>query len=75
MFVIEITCIIHSLHLLSALCQIVADMFIASTETMTNMLRWVIFFMAKYPDVAKRAQEEIDEVVGDEMVSILDKSK
>ena len=61
--------------LVAAIGQIIADLFGAGSDTVTNMLRWVVFFMAKYPDVVKRAQKEIDELVGDEMVSILDKTK
>ena len=58
-----------------ALYQIISDMFFAGADTVTNMLRWVIFYMAKYPEVTKRAEKEIDEVVGGQLVSILYKQK
>ena len=45
------------------LYQIVTDLFTAGTDTVTNMLRWVIFFMAKYPEITRRCQEEIDKEV------------
>ena len=62
-------------YIITALYQIISDLFAAGSDTVTNMLRWVVFYMAKYPEMARRAQKDIDEVVGDQMVSILDKSR
>ncbi|XP_076062948.1 cytochrome P450 2L1-like isoform X4 [Oratosquilla oratoria] len=39
------------------------DLFGAGSETVSNTLRWLIFYMARYPEVQKRMQQEIDEVV------------
>ena len=59
--------------LLTGLHEIVADLFGAGSETVTNMLRWVVFYMVNYPDVTRRGQMEIDEVARSELESILDK--
>ncbi|KAF2349593.1 Cytochrome P450 [Trinorchestia longiramus] len=57
-----------------ALYQIVNDLFGAGSDTVNNMLKWVAFLLALYPDCSKRMQAEIDEVVPrDRMVSLDDK--
>lgn len=45
------------------LVVITFDLFNAGFDTVSNMLRWIILYMAKYPDVQRRVQEQIDEVV------------
>ncbi|KAM9324496.1 cytochrome P450 2D6 [Gastrophryne carolinensis] len=40
------------------------DMFTAGIETTTTTLRWAILFMLLYPDVQRKVQKEIDEVIG-----------
>lgn len=39
------------------------DLFNAGFDTTSNMLRWVILYMAKYPEVQRRVQQQLDEVV------------
>ncbi|KAF2349594.1 Cytochrome P450 [Trinorchestia longiramus] len=57
-----------------ALNQIVSDMFSAGSDTVNHMLKWVVFFLARYPDCVTRMQKEIDAVVPrDRMVSLDDK--
>ncbi|XP_064080595.1 cytochrome P450 2L1-like [Macrobrachium nipponense] len=45
------------------LMTVIFDLFSAGFETTSIMLRWMILYAAKYPDVQKRVQEQIDEVV------------
>jgi len=59
-----------------SLMQIINDLFGAGSDTVANMLRWVVYLMAKYPDVTERLQKEIDEVVPKgQLVSLADKSR
>lgn len=39
------------------------DLFNAGFDTTSTMLRWFILYMAKYPEVQRRVQQQIDEVV------------
>ncbi|XP_018025045.1 cytochrome P450 2C15 [Hyalella azteca] len=49
-------------------------MFQAGSDTINNVLKWVVHLLARYPDVAKRMQDQIDSVVPrDAMVSLNDK--
>ncbi|KAF2352187.1 Cytochrome P450 [Trinorchestia longiramus] len=57
-----------------ALSQIVNDMFQAGSDTVYQMLKWMTYFLGRYPDYSKRMQQQIDEVVPrDRMVSLDDK--
>eukprot|EP00063_Salmo_salar_P030186 XP_014005021.1 PREDICTED: cytochrome P450 2J5-like [Salmo salar] len=46
------------------LLHCVVDLFGAGTETTSNTLLWAMLYMAKYPDIQKKVQAEIDEVIG-----------
>lgn len=41
----------------------VANLFIGGTETVSATMRWYIMYMAQYPEVQARVQQEIDSVV------------
>lgn len=57
-----------------ALMQIINDLFAAGSDSGNFMLRWISVILARFPDVAARLQEEIDNVVGrDRIVSLHDK--
>ncbi|XP_064083998.1 cytochrome P450 2L1-like [Macrobrachium nipponense] len=45
------------------LMRVSLDMFAAGFDSTSNMLLWIILYAAKYQDVQKRIQEQIDEVV------------
>lgn len=47
----------------SDLHQLLYDLFNTGSDTVTNMLRWVTYYMARHPDIAARCQEEIDAVL------------
>ena len=52
-------------HLADAeLLAVLDDLFLAGTETTSTTLRWAILYMIAFPDVQRKAQEEIDRVVG-----------
>ncbi|XP_076038360.1 cytochrome P450 2L1-like [Oratosquilla oratoria] len=39
------------------------DLFAAGSDTMSTTLRWILIYMAQYPKIQKKVQEEIDDVV------------
>nr|XP_045615912.1 cytochrome P450 2L1-like isoform X2 [Procambarus clarkii] len=39
------------------------DLFFAAFDSTSSMLRWIILYMAKYPEVQRRVQQQIDDVV------------
>ncbi|XP_063858293.1 cytochrome P450 2L1-like isoform X1 [Scylla paramamosain] len=45
------------------LIKTIFDLFTAGYDTTSNMLRWVILHMANQPEVQRRIQQELDEVV------------
>ncbi|XP_061888521.1 cytochrome P450 2U1 isoform X1 [Entelurus aequoreus] len=46
------------------LFYIIGDLFVAGTDTTTNSVLWVLLYMVVHPDVQKKVQAELDEVVG-----------
>nr|DBA28869.1 TPA: hypothetical protein GDO54_009159 [Pyxicephalus adspersus] len=56
------------------LFYIIADLFIAGTDTTTNTLLWTILYMCLHPDKQEKVQAEIDAVIGrDRHPSLTDK--
>ena len=51
------------------------NLFNGGTETTVSTLRWAILLMAKYPEVQKKVQKEIDTEIGAKSPEISDKSK
>lgn len=45
---------------LKALCF---DMFFAGSDSFTNAIKWLLLFMAAYPEVQRKMQQEIDQVL------------
>ncbi|XP_061494179.1 cytochrome P450 2U1-like [Rhineura floridana] len=43
---------------------IIADLFIAGTDTMSHTLKWSLLYMSLHPQEQKKVQEEIDLVIG-----------
>ncbi|NWI26647.1 CP2K6 protein, partial [Sula dactylatra] len=46
------------------LTEVVRNLFTAGMETTSTTLRWGILLMMKYPEIQKRVQEEIEQVIG-----------
>lgn len=46
------------------LFYIIGDLFIAGTDTTTNSVLWIFFYMVLYPDIQDKVQKEIDMVIG-----------
>ncbi|XP_013420993.1 cytochrome P450 2J6-like [Lingula anatina] len=44
--------------------RIIVDLYLAGTDTTANALRWSLVHMVNHPDVQKRVQKEIDQVIG-----------
>ena len=44
--------------------HVIGDLFGAGTETTTNTLIWSIIYLLHNPDVARKVQDEIDQVLG-----------
>lgn len=42
---------------------LIFDLFFAGTDTTTNTAKWMFLYMASYPEVQKKVQKEIDEVL------------
>ncbi|XP_059414951.1 cytochrome P450 2K1-like [Carassius carassius] len=53
----------------------VTDLFVAGTDTTGMTLRWGLMFMAKYPHIQARVQEEIDRVIGGRQPVVEDRKK
>ncbi|KAM9515462.1 cytochrome P450 1A4-like [Guaruba guarouba] len=45
---------------------IVSDLFGAGFDTVTTALSWCLLYVALYPDIQKRIQEELDQIIGRE---------
>ncbi|CAL4085419.1 unnamed protein product [Meganyctiphanes norvegica] len=50
------------------------NMFIGGMETVSSTMRWILLYMAKYPEVQQRVQEEIDQAMPrDKLPTLLDR--
>ncbi|NWW90271.1 CP2K1 protein, partial [Rhynochetos jubatus] len=46
------------------LIEVVRNLFVAGMETTSTTLRWGLLLMMKYPEIQKKVQEEIEQVIG-----------
>eukprot|EP00091_Calanus_sinicus_P018821 TRINITY_DN4428_c0_g1_i3.p1 TRINITY_DN4428_c0_g1~~TRINITY_DN4428_c0_g1_i3.p1 ORF type:complete len:286 (+),score=64.04 TRINITY_DN4428_c0_g1_i3:649-1506(+) len=52
------------------------DLFLAGSETTSTTLTWAALYMIRYPQVQKRVQDELDQVIGtDKQPSLKDRPK
>ncbi|CAK8696052.1 unnamed protein product [Clavelina lepadiformis] len=49
---------------LDQLVSLVRDIFVAGTDTTATAVCWIVLYLCKYPDVQKKMQQEIDDVIG-----------
>ncbi|ESO84645.1 hypothetical protein LOTGIDRAFT_131752 [Lottia gigantea] len=56
--------------------QVISDIFSAGVDTTRQTLTWAIFLLVQHPEIQKKAQEEIDQVLDkDQQPSISDKER
>ena len=48
------------------------NLFIGGSESTSNTLNWFFYYLIKYPHVQKKAQEEIDAVIGRDRMPVLE---
>ncbi|NXF51019.1 CP2K6 protein, partial [Oceanites oceanicus] len=46
------------------LIEVVRNLFVAGMETTSTTLRWGLLLMMKYPEIQRKVQEEIEQVIG-----------
>jgi cytochrome P450 len=52
------------------------DLFAAGAETTSTTILWCVFFLAKFPEIQKKLQAEIDSIIGQSRPpSLTDKPK
>ena len=51
------------------------DLFSAGSETTATTLAWAVCFMIIHPDVQKKVQQEIDQVLGDRTPTLDDRGR
>lgn len=54
------------------LLRLIVDLFGAGTETSSTTIRWAILYMIHHPDVQKKIQEELDDVIGTERMPTME---
>ncbi|KAG7164051.1 Cytochrome P450 2B19-like [Homarus americanus] len=54
------------------LAILVLDLFFAGSETTTNTLTWLFYYLATYPEVQQKMQAEIDEILPKGTLATLD---
>ena len=40
------------------------DLFVAGMDTQSRQLEWIMYYMAKYPEIQRKVQDEVDVFVG-----------
>ncbi|XP_076608155.1 cytochrome P450 2K1-like [Chaetodon auriga] len=69
----EDSCVVDTHYNERNLIFTVANLYAAGTETTATTLRWALLFMAKYPHIQDRVQEELSRVVGSRQVRMDDR--
>ena len=59
----------------SNMMRVILDLFFAGYETTSNTLDWALLRMSEHPEVQKRCQAEIDNLLGDKQVEYVDRGK
>ncbi|XP_068605726.1 cytochrome P450 2K1-like isoform X2 [Brachionichthys hirsutus] len=69
----EDSCVMETQYNENNLIYSVSNLFAAGTDTTAATLRWGLLFMAKYPHVQGKVQEEMSRVLGDRQVCVVDR--
>ena len=48
--------------------NVIRNLFVAGTDTTATTLRWALLYLVMNPDVQRKAQEEIDESLGKQVL-------
>jgi cytochrome P450 len=60
----------------SSLQSVIADLFLAGSDTTSTTLSWAVLYLLHYPDVQRKLQDEVDRVVGRHMLpSVTDRKR
>ncbi|XP_074652245.1 steroid 17-alpha-hydroxylase/17,20 lyase-like [Tubulanus polymorphus] len=55
--------------------QIISDIFGAGVDTSSHTIYWIMYFLAKYPEVQKKIHAELDEHIGARRLEMADKQQ
>ena len=55
--------------------RVILEMFVAGSETTFSTLDWCFLFMAEFPEIQKKCQNEIDECFGNKQITYADRGK
>uniref|UniRef100_A0A8C5GPK5 Cytochrome P450 2K1-like n=1 Tax=Gouania willdenowi TaxID=441366 RepID=A0A8C5GPK5_GOUWI len=69
----EDSCVTNTYYNERNLLCVVANLFVAGTDTTASTLRWALLLMAKYPHIQDQVQEELMMVVGSRQVKVEDR--
>ena len=72
----KLTCTFKNFFIDFNLVALITDLYFAGTETTSSTIRWYFLYMAKYPEIQKKVQAEIDFIVPkDRFLEYEDKDK
>lgn len=52
----------------SNLIEVIKDLFAAAIDTNNNTITWALLYMATWPDIQQKVQQELDRVIGRDRV-------
>lgn len=55
--------------------RVIQDLFLAGSETSSTTLDWALLYMIEYPEIQRKCQKEIEQIVGDKQIEYSDRIK